>query len=171
MLSTIKQSLFSFFFPPICPFCKEIKTRNNYFCFSCMQSIELSLEKNKNENSVEIFCFENTGPMESFFSSLSKELHPKKIELAVSFFLLQLHQHKIEDIEIIYSPYKRNNVYSALSKNLAKKLQIPISKSFTDCQKKNTLVLGKISLTTTVGHFYTLTFLKDEVSTLAKCDK
>lgn len=162
MISTLKQALFSLFFPPVCPFCKETKKSTNYFCFSCMQTIELSLEKKQTENSIQIYCFEDIEPMRSFFSSLTKEKHPKKIELAVSFFLLQLHQHKIEDIELIYCPHKRSSVYYTLSKNLSKKLQLPLVKTLDSCKDKSTLLLGKVSSIPSKAHCYVLTFLKSE---------
>jgi len=136
-----------------------------------MQTIQLSLEKKKRENSLEIFCFENIEPMNEFFSSLSKEQHPKKIELAASFFLLQLHQHKIEDIEVIYSPHKKGNVYWTLSKNLAKKLQLPLAKTLDMCKDKNTLILGKVPKVSLKSYFYTLTFLESEVKDIVNVEK
>lgn len=163
MIDQIKQALFSFFFSPVCPCCKELNSSNQYFCSLCLQLVELSIEKKESldRKFIEIFCFENMNPMRSFYQRLLKEKHPKKIEIAISFFLVQIANHNIE-VDKILCLHKRGSLFYILSKILSKRLHVPLEKDIRQCDLKKILFLGDHnSHNIKANTIYALYFLAD----------
>lgn len=142
MINLLKEALFSFFFSPICPCCKELNDSHYYFCSSCLGFVELSTNKrvSKEGRYMEVFCFENKEPMRSFYQSLLLDKHPKKIETALSFILLQMESHKIV-VESLGCFSKRNSAIYKLSKQLSERLKLPLKRSKAACQYKKILII------------------------------
>lgn len=138
----IKESLLSFLFPSLCPYCKSLKDTTLLFCDTCLSTI--SFEQEVLEYTIEktlIFegrCFEKSPPIENFYQAFIQDKHPKKLKLITDIALLQINTLDFTSIDAFYSPLKKG-VISDLVKNLSKVLGIPIFLEKTNMSNKKVL--------------------------------